>query len=42
VQIAGIQRGPQRMLTPRGTDHIQAGDELLVLGAPRQIQEFRE
>jgi CPA2 family monovalent cation:H+ antiporter-2 len=42
VQIAGIQRGQQRLLTPRGSDRIQAGDELLVLGARRQIQEFRE
>lgn len=42
VQIAGIQRGSQRMLSPGGGDRIQAGDELLVLGAPRQIREFRE
>jgi CPA2 family monovalent cation:H+ antiporter-2 len=42
VQIAGIKRGPQRTLTPRGADRIQTGDVLLVLGTPRQIQEFRE
>ncbi len=42
VQIVGIQQGTQRTLTPRGNDRIQAKDELLVLGTPRQIREFRE
>jgi CPA2 family monovalent cation:H+ antiporter-2 len=42
VQVAGIQRGGRHTLTPSGTDNIAAGDELLVLGTPRQIQEFRE
>ncbi len=40
VQIAGIQRGADRILTPNGRDTIQAQDELLVLGTPRQILEF--
>jgi CPA2 family monovalent cation:H+ antiporter-2 len=42
VQIAGIQRGERRILTPSGEDRIEAGDELLVLGTPRQIQALRE
>lgn len=42
VQVAGIQRGPKRVLTPGGADRVEAGDELLVLGTPRQIREFRE
>ncbi|MEW6305461.1 MAG: cation:proton antiporter [Verrucomicrobiota bacterium] len=42
VQLAGIQRGGRRMLNPAGTDCIEAGDELLVLGTPKQIQDFRE
>ncbi|MGZ8901332.1 MAG: TrkA C-terminal domain-containing protein, partial [Limisphaerales bacterium] len=31
-----------RTLTPSGADRIQAGDELLVLGTPRQIHDLRE
>ncbi|MBL9209459.1 MAG: cation:proton antiporter [Opitutaceae bacterium] len=42
VQVAGIQRAGQRTLTPGGADRIEAGDELLVLGPPRQIREFRD
>jgi monovalent cation:H+ antiporter-2, CPA2 family len=42
VQVAGIGRNHQRLLTPTGDDRIFAGDELLVLGTPRQIQDFRE
>ena len=42
VQVAGIQRGTRRILTPTGTDHIEQGDELLVLGTPRQIRQFEE
>lgn len=41
VQVAGIQRQGRRTLTPGGTDRIEAGDELLVLGPPTQIREFR-
>jgi len=41
VQVAGIQRAGRRTLTPGGTDRLEAGDELLVLGPPRQIREFR-
>ena len=42
VQVAGIQRGDRRTLTPSGTQRILANDELLVLGTPRQIKDFRE
>lgn len=42
VQVAGIQRDGKRTLTPGGTDRIERGDDLLVLGPPRQIREFRE
>jgi CPA2 family monovalent cation:H+ antiporter-2 len=42
VQVAGIQRGSRRTLTPSGTVPIQEADQLLVLGTPRQIQDFRE
>ena len=42
VQVAGIQRGSQRILTPTGSDHIEPGDELLVLGTPLQIRQFEE
>lgn len=42
VQVAGIQRGSRRILTPTGTDRIEPGDELLVLGTPVQIREFEE
>jgi CPA2 family monovalent cation:H+ antiporter-2 len=42
VQVAGIQRAGSRTLTPGGADRIEAGDELLVLGPPTLIREFRE
>lgn len=42
VQVAGIQRGGRRTLTPSGTARIEEDDQLLVLGTPRQIQDFRE
>ena len=42
VQVGGIQRGLRRILTPTGTDTIEANDELLVLGTPLQIRQFEE
>jgi CPA2 family monovalent cation:H+ antiporter-2 len=42
VQIAGIHRGNTRTLSPAGDEVILAGDELLVLGLPEKIHEFRE
>jgi monovalent cation:H+ antiporter-2, CPA2 family len=42
VQVAGIQRGPRQILTPSGSDKLETGDELLVLGTTQQIQDFAE
>ncbi len=42
VQVAGIRRGEQRLLSPSGEEKILSGDELLVLGTPDQIRDFRE
>ena len=42
VQIAGILRAGVRILIPGAQEHIQAGDELLVLGTAEQIRGFRE
>jgi CPA2 family monovalent cation:H+ antiporter-2 len=42
VQVAGIQRGHQRILTPTGSDQLEAGDELLVLGTAKQIRDFED
>jgi CPA2 family monovalent cation:H+ antiporter-2 len=41
VQIAGIRRGEARILNPDGHEALRPGDELLVLGTPLQIREFR-
>jgi len=41
VQIAGIHRGGIRILSPGGAEVLRQGDELLVLGTPDQIREFR-
>jgi CPA2 family monovalent cation:H+ antiporter-2 len=41
VQIAGIRRGAGRILNPNANEALQAGDELLVLGTPNQIRDFR-
>jgi CPA2 family monovalent cation:H+ antiporter-2 len=42
VQIAGIRRGDTRLLSPSGEEVVSAGDELLVLGLPERIRDFRE
>jgi len=41
VQVAGIHRGGERILTPGAQETLLAGDELLVLGTAEQIREFR-
>jgi len=41
VQIAGIHRGAERILNPGAHEVLRSGDELLVLGTPLQIREFR-
>lgn len=40
VQVGGLQRGGERVLSPSGKDRLQGGDILLVLGTPQQIGEF--
>ena len=41
VQIAGIRRGEGRILNPGASEMLRPRDELLVLGTPGQIREFR-
>jgi CPA2 family monovalent cation:H+ antiporter-2 len=41
VQVAGIHRGGVRILNPGGQETLEEGDELLALGTPAQIREFR-
>jgi CPA2 family monovalent cation:H+ antiporter-2 len=40
VQIAGVRRGGLRILNPSAQEVLRAGDEVLVLGAPAQIESF--
>ena len=42
VQIAGIHRGGLRILNPSAQEKLRASDEVLVLGTPVQIGEFKE
>jgi CPA2 family monovalent cation:H+ antiporter-2 len=41
MQIAGIHRSGLRILNPSADEHLRAGDEVLALGTPEQIREFR-
>ena len=41
VQIAGINRGGVRILNPGAQETLYAGDQVLVLGAPEQLGEFK-
>lgn len=41
VQIAGIRRGGFRLINPGAAEALQPGDELLALGTPAEIEEFR-
>jgi monovalent cation:H+ antiporter-2, CPA2 family len=41
VQVAGIHRGELRILNPGRQEALREGDELLALGTPAQIREFR-
>lgn len=41
VQIAGIHREGQRILNPGGQEVIKPGDEILALGSPVQIREYK-
>ncbi|MBI4624712.1 MAG: cation:proton antiporter [Verrucomicrobia bacterium] len=42
VQVAGVHREGVRILNPSGQEMLQAGDEILVLGTPVQIAEFKQ
>ena len=41
VQIAGIHRDGARILNPGAHEMLRPGDEVLALGAPQQITEFK-
>ncbi|MEO6002313.1 MAG: cation:proton antiporter [Opitutus sp.] len=41
VQIAGVHRNGARILNPSADEFIRAGDEVLTLGTPGQIREFK-
>lgn len=41
VQVAGINRRGLRILNPSGEERIYVSDEVLVLGAPARIREFK-
>jgi CPA2 family monovalent cation:H+ antiporter-2 len=41
VQIAGVHRGGLRILNPNATETLRSRDEILVLGTPVQIVEFK-
>src|SRR6478736_5216048 len=41
LQIAGINRGSMRILNPGGDEKLFTGDNVLVLGSPDQISNFK-
>lgn len=41
VQISGIRREGRRILNPGGDETLQPGDEVLALGTPAQIRDFK-
>jgi CPA2 family monovalent cation:H+ antiporter-2 len=41
VQVAGVHRGGIRILNPSAQETLRGGDEILVLGTPVQIDEFK-
>ncbi|HWA87521.1 MAG TPA: cation:proton antiporter [Opitutus sp.] len=41
VQIAGVNRGGVKILNPTAGERLEAGDEVLALGAPAQIRDFK-
>ncbi|HOX55624.1 MAG TPA: cation:proton antiporter [Candidatus Paceibacterota bacterium] len=40
IQIVGIERGQRSLVSPGRTETLQAGDDLLVLGSPEQVNEM--
>lgn len=41
VLVVGIDHGGRRVVNPTGDELINEGDELLVLGPPEQVRQFR-
>ena len=41
VQLAGIRRGAMRILNPGADERLLAGDELLAIGTPVKLREFK-
>ncbi len=41
VQVSGIRREGRRILNPGGDETLQPADEVLTLGTPAQIREFK-
>jgi len=41
VQIAGIHRNGTRIFTPRGEQKLEVGDEILALGTPEHLRDFK-
>jgi CPA2 family monovalent cation:H+ antiporter-2 len=41
VQIAGVHRGGVRILNPTAQETLRAGDEVLALGEPHHLAEFK-
>lgn len=41
VQVTGIRRGGVRILSPGAGERLEKGDELLVLGSPEQLRDFK-
>ena len=41
VQVAGVRRGGLRILNPGAQEKLRGDDEILVLGTPAQIAEFK-
>ncbi len=42
VRIVGIRRGDRRIINPAGSERLEAGDALLLLGTLARIHEFRQ
>ncbi|HYD85136.1 MAG TPA: TrkA C-terminal domain-containing protein, partial [Opitutus sp.] len=41
VQIVGLNRNGARMLNPSADETLGVGDEVLTLGTPEQLREFK-
>ena len=41
VLFAGLNRHGRRVLNPSATEELRAGDEVLALGTPQQIRDFK-